>query len=105
MRAVLLLLQVIIPTMTLRPHILRLEVVVVQQRFHLLRASPLRVHSCRQLCAPTHVQLRWNEQALSVEYLYKFYHSGDMFRIRSRIYCPGFSYSQSGMPPMFCNLA
>jgi hypothetical protein len=53
LEAVFLLLQVIIPVMTLRPHSLRLEVATVQQQFHLLRASSLRVLSSRQLCAPT----------------------------------------------------
>jgi hypothetical protein len=39
-----LLLQVVIPAMTLRPHSLRLKMAVVQQQFHLLRAPPLRVY-------------------------------------------------------------
>jgi hypothetical protein len=47
LEAVFLLLQVIIPMMVLWPHSLRLKVAVVQQQFHLLRASPLRVHSHR----------------------------------------------------------
>jgi hypothetical protein len=42
-----LLLQVVIPAMMLRPHNPRLEVVVVQQQFHLLHASPLWVYSYR----------------------------------------------------------
>jgi hypothetical protein len=41
------LLQIIIPAMMLRLHILRLEVAAAQQQFHLLRASPLQVHSHR----------------------------------------------------------
>jgi hypothetical protein len=43
--AVFLLLQVIIPAMTLRPHSVRLEVAIVQQQLHLLCASPLQIHS------------------------------------------------------------
>jgi hypothetical protein len=57
-RAVLfLLLKVVIPMMMLRPHCLRLEVAVVQQQFHILRTSPLQVHSCRRLCASVRAQL------------------------------------------------
>jgi hypothetical protein len=42
-------------------------------------ASPsMRVHSNRRLRAPPAAQPRWNEQALLVERLCKFYHSGDM---------------------------
>jgi hypothetical protein len=58
--AMLLLLQVIVPTMTLRLHSLRLEVAVVQQQLHLLRA-PMRVHSHRRVRASTAAQPRWNE--------------------------------------------
>jgi hypothetical protein len=72
-----LLLQVVIPVMTLWLHSLRLEVAVVQQQVHLLRA-PMRVHSHRQVHAPAAAQLRWNEQALPVEHLDKFYPSSDM---------------------------
>jgi hypothetical protein len=46
LEAVLLLLQVVVTTMMLRPHSLRLEVAAVQQQLHLLRA-PIRVHSHR----------------------------------------------------------
>jgi hypothetical protein len=46
LEAGLLLLQVIIPAMTLWLHSLRLEVATVQQQLHLLRA-PMRVHSRR----------------------------------------------------------
>jgi hypothetical protein len=52
-RAVFLLLQVVIPVMVLQPHSLRLKVAAVQQQFHLLRASPLRVYFCRRLRALT----------------------------------------------------
>jgi hypothetical protein len=74
---VLLLLQVIVPMMTLRLHSLRLKVPAVQQQFHLLRAL-MRVHSHRRVRAPAVAQPRWNEQALPVERLGKFYPSGDM---------------------------
>jgi hypothetical protein len=73
----LLLLQVIVPVITLRLHSLRLEVAAVQQQLHLLRA-PMWVHSHRRVHAPTATQLRRNIQALSVERLGKFYPSGDM---------------------------
>jgi hypothetical protein len=53
MRAVFLLLQVVIPVMMLQPHSLRLKVAAVQQQFHLLRTSPLRVYFLRRLRAPT----------------------------------------------------
>jgi hypothetical protein len=52
LKAKLLLLRVIIPVMMWWLHKLRLEVAVVQQQFHLLRA-PMRVHSHRCVCAPT----------------------------------------------------
>jgi hypothetical protein len=58
-------------------HSLRLEVVAVQQQLHLLRA-PMRVHSHRRVRALAAAQPQRNEQALSVERLYKFYPSGDM---------------------------
>jgi hypothetical protein len=74
----LLLLQVIIPTMTLRLHSLRLEVATIQQQLHLLRA-PMQVHSHRRVRAPAAAQPRWNEQALPVERLGKFCPSGDMY--------------------------
>jgi hypothetical protein len=51
----------------------------VQQQLHLLRA-PMRVHSHRRARDPAATQPRQNEQALPVERLYKFYHSGDMSR-------------------------
>jgi hypothetical protein len=60
-----------------RLHSLRLEVAAVQQQLHLLRA-PTRVHSHRRVRALAAAQLRWNEQALPVERLCKFYPSGDM---------------------------
>jgi hypothetical protein len=47
-----LLLQVIILAMTLRPHSLRLEVAAIQQLFHLLRVSPLRVLN-RRISSPS----------------------------------------------------
>jgi hypothetical protein len=50
LEAMLLLLQVIVPAMTLRLHNLRLEVAVVQQQLHLLRA-PMWVHSHRRVRA------------------------------------------------------
>jgi hypothetical protein len=88
--------------MTLQPHSLRLEVAAVQQQFHLLRASPLWVCSDKRLRAPTRAQLQWNEQALLVEHLCKFYPSCDMFGIH---YCyTRLLYSQSGTPPMFSDL-
>jgi hypothetical protein len=78
LEAVLLLLQVIIPAMTLQPQSLRLEVsYAVQQQLHLLRA-PMRVHSYRRVHAPTAAQPRWNEQALPVVRLCMFYPSSDM---------------------------
>jgi hypothetical protein len=85
----------------LQPHILMLEVAAVQQQFHLLRASPLRVHSRRRLHPPVRAQPRLSEQALLAEQICKFYPSSDMFGIRSHICCPDLPYSQSGMPPMF----
>ena len=94
------LLQVVIPMMTVRPHILRLEVAAVQQQFHLLRASPLWVHSHRRLRAPARAQLPQSEQALLAEHIYKFYPLGDMFGIRSRICCRDFPYSQLDVPLM-----
>jgi hypothetical protein len=51
-----LLLEVVILVITLWPHSLRLEMVVVQQQFHLLRASPLWIYSRRLLHAPVHTQ-------------------------------------------------
>jgi hypothetical protein len=78
LEAMVLLLQVIVPVMTLHLHSLRLDVTVIQQQFHLLRA-PIWVHSHRLVYAPAAAQPRWNEQALPVECLCKFYHSGDMF--------------------------
>jgi hypothetical protein len=42
LEAVLLLLHVVVPTRTWRPHSLRLKVAVVQQQLHFLRA-PMRV--------------------------------------------------------------
>jgi hypothetical protein len=93
LEAVFLLLQGVIPVMTLWPHSLRLEVTAVQQQFYLLRASPLQVHSRSQLCAPTRAQPQWNKQAISAEHLYKFYLSGDMFGIRSYICCLELPYS------------
>jgi hypothetical protein len=78
LEARLLLLRVIIPVMTWWLHSLRLEVAAVQQQLHLLRA-PTRVHSHRRVHAPAAAQPRWNEQALPVERLCKFYPSGDMF--------------------------
>jgi hypothetical protein len=80
---------------------LRHMVAAVQQKFHLLHASPLWVHPCRRHHAPACAQPRRNEQALPAECLCKFYPSGDMTEICSRICYPIFSYSQSGMPPMF----
>jgi hypothetical protein len=74
---------------------------IVQQQFHLLRASLLHVHSSRRLHAPACGQQQQSEQALLAKHLYKFYPSGDMFGIRSRICCSGLPYSQSGMPHMF----
>jgi hypothetical protein len=91
--------------MMLRPHSLRLEVATVQQQFQLLRASPLRVYSCRWLRTPARAQPRWSEQVLLAEHICKFYPSGGMLGISSRIYCPDLSYSQSGMPPMFSSPA
>jgi hypothetical protein len=73
----LLLLQIIVPAMTSWLHSLRLEVAAVQQQLHLLRA-PMRVHSHRRVRAPAAAQPRRNEQALSIERIYKFYPSGDM---------------------------
>jgi hypothetical protein len=55
----------------------QLEVVVVQQQLHLL-CTPMRVHSHRRGCAPVGAQPWWNEQALPVERLDKFYPSGDI---------------------------
>jgi hypothetical protein len=55
--AMLLLLQVVVPTMTLRLHSSRLEVAAVQQQLHLLRA-PMRVHSHRRVHAPAAAQPR-----------------------------------------------
>jgi hypothetical protein len=52
-------------------------VAAVQQRLHLLHA-PMRVHSHRRVRAPAAAQPRWNEKALPVERLCKFYPSGDM---------------------------
>jgi hypothetical protein len=80
---------------------LRRKVATVQQKFHLLRASPLRVHPCRRLHALVRARSRRNEQALSVERLCKFYPLGDMPRICSRICYLRFPYNQSEMPPMF----
>jgi hypothetical protein len=77
LEAMLLLLQVIVPVMTLHLHSLRLDVAVIQQQLHLLRA-PIWVHSHRLVYAPAAAQPRWNEQALPVECLFKFYPSGDM---------------------------
>jgi hypothetical protein len=51
-------------------------VAAVQQQLHLLRA-PIRVHSHRRVRAPAVAEPRWNEQALPVEHLCKFYPSGD----------------------------
>jgi hypothetical protein len=73
----LLLLRVVVPMMMWRLHSLRLEVAVVQQQLHLLR-TPMQVHSHRRVRAPAAAQPQRNEQALSVERLYKFYPSGDM---------------------------
>jgi hypothetical protein len=73
----LLLLQVIIPVATLWLYSLRLEVAVVQQQLHLL-CAPMRVDSNRRVRVPAAAQPRWNEQALPVERLGKFYPSGDM---------------------------
>jgi hypothetical protein len=87
--------------MMLRHYSLRLKVATVQQQFHLLHTSLLRAHSLKRLCAPACGQQRWNEQALPAEQLCKFYYLGDMFGIRSRIYCPRFLYNKSSMPPMF----
>jgi hypothetical protein len=47
LEAVFLLLQVVIPVMTLWPYSLRLKVAAVQQQFHLLCISPLWLHSRR----------------------------------------------------------
>jgi hypothetical protein len=58
-------------------HSLRLEVAAVQQQLHLLLA-PMRVHSHRRVRAQAAAQPRWNEQALPVERLDKFYPLGDM---------------------------
>jgi hypothetical protein len=77
LEAMLLLLQVVVPTMTLRIHSLRLEVAAVQQQLHLLR-TPMRVHSHRRVRAPAAAQPRRNEQAISIERLGKFYPSIDM---------------------------
>jgi hypothetical protein len=55
LEAVLLLLYVVIPVMTLQPHSLRLEVAAVQQQLHILRA-PMRVHSHRRVRAPVAAQ-------------------------------------------------
>jgi hypothetical protein len=63
--------------MTLWLHSLRLEVPAVQQQFHLHRAL-MRVHSHRGVHAPAAAQPRWNEQALLVEHLSKFYPLDDM---------------------------
>jgi hypothetical protein len=73
----LLLLQVVVPARTLRPHSLGIEVANVQQKFHLFRA-PMQVHSHIRVHAPTTAQPQQNEQALLVERLYKFYPSGNM---------------------------
>jgi hypothetical protein len=72
-----LLLQVVIPAMTWRLHTLRLEMATVQQQFHLL-CTPMQVHSHRRVRAPAAAQPWWNEQALTVERLCKFYLSDDM---------------------------
>jgi hypothetical protein len=72
-----LLLQVIVSTMTLWLHSLRLEVAVVQEQLHLLHAL-MRVHSHRRVCAPAAAKPRRNEQAFPVERLCMFYPSGDM---------------------------
>jgi hypothetical protein len=57
---------------------LRRKVAAVQQKFYLLRVSPLQVHPCRWLHAPVRAQPRRNEQALTVERLCKFYHSDNI---------------------------
>jgi hypothetical protein len=73
----LLLLHVVVPARTWRPHRLRLEVTAVQQQLHILRA-PMRVHSYIRVHAPSAAQPRRNEQALIVQCLCKFYPSNDM---------------------------
>jgi hypothetical protein len=55
LEAVLLLLYVVVPAMTLQPHSLRLEVAAVQQQLHLLHAL-MRVHSYRRVRAPVAAQ-------------------------------------------------
>jgi hypothetical protein len=77
LEARLLLLRVIVPVMMWWLHSLRLEVAVVQQQLHLLRA-PMRVHSHRRVRTLAAAQPQRNEQALPVERLCKFYPSGDM---------------------------
>jgi hypothetical protein len=52
-------------------------VAAAQQQLHLL-CAPMRVHSHRRVRAPTTAQPRWNEQALPVERLDKFYPLDDM---------------------------
>jgi hypothetical protein len=99
------LLQIVILAMTLQPHILRLEVAAAQPQFHLIRDSPLRVRARRRLHAPTRAQPQQSKQALPAEHICKFYHLSNMFGICSRIYCSYIPYSQSGMPPMFYDLA
>jgi hypothetical protein len=73
----LLLLRVVVPVMTWGLHSLMLEVAANQQQLHLLRA-PMRVYSHRRVYTPAATQPRWNEQALPVKRLCKFYHLGDM---------------------------
>jgi hypothetical protein len=55
LKAMLLLLQVVVPAMMLRLYSLRLEVAAVQQQLHLLRA-PMWVHSHMRVHAPTAAQ-------------------------------------------------
>jgi hypothetical protein len=77
LKVVLLLLYVVVPAMTLRPHSLRLEVATIQQQFHLLH-TPMWVHPHRRVRAPAAAQPRRNEQSLLVEHLYRFYPFGEM---------------------------
>jgi hypothetical protein len=77
LEAKLILLLVVVHAMMWRLHSLRLKVTTVQQQLHILR-SPMWVHSHRRVRAPAAVQPRQNEQALTVERLYKFYPSSDM---------------------------
>jgi hypothetical protein len=77
LEAVLLLLHIVVPMITLWPHSLRLKVAVVQQQLHLL-CAPMWVHSHSWVRAPAAAQPWRNEQALPVERLCKFYRLDDM---------------------------